>query len=462
MTDPIWTRRSTQIVEVSSAQPDADPVWVDISVYVLMVGSGQAVSISRGRQTELAQADPSRLSVVLNNSDDRFTPGNPTSPYVAWWKQGRRIRWREKLGPWVFDLVDGYLQLPEVVIQVAGKDQILTVSAVDRLARLDQPGTEFVSALGEYILSTADLVGYWPLTDPNPPFGGVGPVVEPMLLDTTVFSGGASNTAQVLPQQGVGPAGGELGALRLTTGKNDSGVPVSGTQISWPLAFEPAVAASDAVTVVMWVAVTGTTFAGHQTIAAISIGGTTTLEFYRDNVTGAWTLVASGAMTGTITLGAVGDALLPVGIRFVGSTSTLEFWTGGQRTTTTLTGSAPGVTSLFQGNFNSGPDLDISHIQAYVGQTYSYTDFQAQIAQGYTPLERQPTGARVGSILDYAGVPAGVRDIDTGSAVMATAVLAGQTPLSALRQAETTERGLIFTDGRGQILFRDRVRRYNL
>ena len=46
--------------------------------------------------------------------------------------------------------------------------------------------------------------------------------------------------------------------------------------------------------------------------------------------------------------------------------------------------------------------------------------------------------------------------VDTGSSVMAPATLAGRTPLDAMREAETIEQGLLFVNGSGNLIFKDR------
>lgn len=52
--------------------------WTDISGYVR---TDQPLSISRGRQDNISQVQPGRASIVVDNSDGRFTPGLSSSPY---------------------------------------------------------------------------------------------------------------------------------------------------------------------------------------------------------------------------------------------------------------------------------------------------------------------------------------------------------------------------------------------
>lgn len=68
-----------------------DLAWTDITPYV----EGDApLSITRGRQDELGEVQPSQCQVTLDNSDGRFTPENTGSPYYPQVKRGRPLRVR--------------------------------------------------------------------------------------------------------------------------------------------------------------------------------------------------------------------------------------------------------------------------------------------------------------------------------------------------------------------------------
>lgn len=68
------------------------------------------------------------------------------------------------------------------------------------------------------------------------------------------------------------------------------------------------------------------------------------------------------------------------------------------------------------------------------------------------------TGARVGAILDAADWPAGDRDIATGlSRMIAKTTDDAATVLGELQWAADHEHGLLYLDGEGQVVFRDRA-----
>lgn len=71
-----------------------DDEWVDISGDVY---TREPVHITRGRADEAAQADPSGMSLVLNNRHGRYSPHNPMSPYYG--SLGRNTPIRVRVGP---------------------------------------------------------------------------------------------------------------------------------------------------------------------------------------------------------------------------------------------------------------------------------------------------------------------------------------------------------------------------
>jgi hypothetical protein len=76
------------VVEVSYADPGGTAVWVDESAYL------QALSVSRGRSTELDQPQVGRIVVEFDNQDGHFDPTNISSPHYPNVAPVRRIRVR--------------------------------------------------------------------------------------------------------------------------------------------------------------------------------------------------------------------------------------------------------------------------------------------------------------------------------------------------------------------------------
>jgi len=70
-----------------------DGVWVDITRDVRVE---EVLAIQRGRADEAARADPSSLSLLLNNRHGRYSPRNPLGPYYG--QLGRNTPLRVRVG----------------------------------------------------------------------------------------------------------------------------------------------------------------------------------------------------------------------------------------------------------------------------------------------------------------------------------------------------------------------------
>jgi hypothetical protein len=94
-------------IEVAfNTQPmSTTPIWTDITPYVLPDNALQTV---RGRTDEFSRVQPGTISLLIDNSDGRFTRGSTTSPYAPNVRNGRRIRYSYMFGPSL-----NYLHKPE-------------------------------------------------------------------------------------------------------------------------------------------------------------------------------------------------------------------------------------------------------------------------------------------------------------------------------------------------------------
>lgn len=66
--------------------------WVDVSTYVFGVDGTRAVSINRGRSDETRDFDTMTCDFDLDNTDGRFSPRNPSSPYYGLLGRNTRCR----------------------------------------------------------------------------------------------------------------------------------------------------------------------------------------------------------------------------------------------------------------------------------------------------------------------------------------------------------------------------------
>lgn len=455
-------------VEIAFAsQPDAVvQTYTDVTAYVDGI-----IEVTAG-ETANASDPGNTASFELQNADQRFTPGNTLSPYYPNIKSARKVRITETIADQLVEVFTGYIQFPSIEQWVESnstepRTQTITVTAVDQLARLARSRT-FVSALAEHIVYVggSDLKGYWPMTEEMEPFGGIGPIADE--LDARRESTGTTVGARgiVQTQTGLAPDGGESSAARMISQPAGAAAGHGFIRVWPPSTFAPAVGASDAIAVVFWWAFApsmATNTMGFHQIAQFN-GPTASLSLERNVTTGQWTLSSSG-LTGSISAGFVGnEALLPIGIYLKESTGAMELWTGSVRQTTTLTGAAAGAGSLLMGGFGYQLDYDLSHVQIYVGNSFGYTQYLEQVNQAAAPLDQQPTGARINTILDYAGYPRGdpFRRIDPGTSIMQPATLAGLNPKDAIDIAVETEQGRFYAAGGGQTVFADRKRLYDI
>lgn len=469
---------STIFVEVSSADPDADPVWVDLTDRVI-IPSGVELDSLLGRSTELAGGEPGSGGLLLRNEDDWLTPGNPSSPYYPWWRQARRIRVREVFGHQAYELGDGYLEIPENVItvqQVDGPIKImkLTVRWIDVLGRF-QTGRRFEGTLGEYIRyhSGSALQGYWPLGDVASPVESY-PAGQPLEKTLNPYGSSSAFTDPQDPsltfQAGVPLPGDDLTppdfqpAIDRTT-IPDYAIPMRNYALSGPVDYT--LSAGQVLTLVAWIR-PDEAIAGGEPLALIQGEASDALVNLRwEDPTFATWMGASGYASGWDFLL---DGVLPgyrrwvpVALRFGFSPAVCELWVGDQvfTATPTITGTADvSFDQVAIGRYWRG---QIAHAQVYIGADadWTRTHFLAQHEAGLTGLERQTTGERIHTVLDYAGFPRGRRDIDPGTAVMARASLAGQRPLDELQKATATERGRLFAQG-GRVKFHDRIRVHDI
>lgn len=481
----VWSEAATVTVEVSSAAPDATPAWVDITGYVLSVGGrGSAIDINRGRQNVLSSLPPAWMTLVLDNADSRFTSGYTGSPYYPWWKEHRRIRVRETIGSKTFDLYNGYIEMPTVTEQLEGVDNLVTISAIDRLGRLGS-GRKFLSVLGEYILANARgtaLKAYYPMGDEDKPFRDLSGNNRPPLVP---FFGGsvfaAPGTTAVNPATSTPIGGDDLATVVYETPHGlNLGVEMSAQFMSARVDFaENAIPLVDGevMTAVIWVKPDHSAYGdekkplnivtwedGVQAGSAVQILHN---DVAAEGIPTPWiAAVSDGAVSGFCLQGEVDhDIWTPLAIRFGYNPSVLELWYRSSTNTAVVSGTPPTTASIATiycpDNRWAGA---LAHLQVYVGDEGAFThdDFLAQVEVGWQGHHRQRTGDRIAMVAGYAGISPSDLHLDAGVASMGRAQLAGRTAAEVMDECAEADRGLLFTHGDGHIVFHDRLRTYNI
>lgn len=197
----------TFLVEAAmGADLSADPAtwaWTNITSYV----RGD-ITVSRGKPNQAAAAEPTQATFRLANTDSRFTPWHPSSPYYGQWLRGTPVRvW---LNPGTGNAIRAYCYVAKLEpVWPAGNSQYaeVNVTIAGKLRQLQQ-GAALKSAMYRAIRNTSPLA-YWALEDG---------------AQSTLLQAAATRSGPALTQVGrpvtlagvVGPASGLLGSAPMT------------------------------------------------------------------------------------------------------------------------------------------------------------------------------------------------------------------------------------------------------
>lgn len=457
--------------EVSSADPDATPVWVNLTSRVRTLGPGlRPVQVRRGAGSERDDVQPSTLALALENTDHALTPGNPSSPYAAWWGQRRRCRVVETVLGVDYTRFTGYtnpVDLPDWA--EPGVEQFVTLTAVDWLGRLDA-APALTSTLQEHIRTQGgNLVEHFPLSDPYPQTSAVtlATVARRVLGFDVIVDAEPESLIQAasLP----GPPGDDISYPRWVPAGGDA-VNTFNTWSRLEAAINVPVGATDTLAVSVWVYyqrdVGGVPYLPTPLIVQ-DAARQTGVTIQDPDITGSWTgywRTPSTSDNATSGRRAEADVWRLLTMRVNAGTGVLDMWSGADGVGQS-TAPAPGAFTLARMVIGSVWVGGIAQVQIRVGpdaQTMTREMHLAQYAHGYRGLERQTTAERVATIAGYAGMPAGDLTLDQAAATpMQRARLARARPRTAMQSAATTEAGRLFVTGAGKLRLRARAAAYS-
>lgn len=419
---------------------------------------------SAGRSTELDESKaPGTLTLGLDNSDGTFTPGRSGSSVQL--TLGMPVWITETLGYRTFPIFSGFLELPDVVENLQGVDNLINLTAVDRKQLLDN-GRTLISTLAEHIRyeGRGTLSAYYVLDEAAGErlFRGQLGTEPPMSVD--------------VPQRVT------LSAQAMTPGDDISapvfsGAPVGANDIT-PVAFgrwDPAnvinFTSSQTVTIVAWLRPTppveNILFDGYQ------LDGGGSLFFGINGANGQWNIGASVAGWGPIGgVDAPSSATLNVWTlvawRFK-LQDTQELWINRTVHSLSFGAGAPASSSISQVSLSSESRWcgSIAHLQIYVSSgasDYTYAQHLAQLDMAQQGAVFDRTDERIARILRYASPNAAVPvRLDEGTTYMQRASMRGRKPGQLIDDAVDTEVGRLYVDGAGTLQFHNRVRaHYNL
>jgi hypothetical protein len=442
------TKPTTTVEIAFDAGWTGTPTWTDVTTYTR---HADGISLSHWRGDEDSEAGPSSLSLGLNNSDGRFTPGNAAGAHYPNVKKGRRIRVRSTVNGNTYERGTGYVN--DWSVDWPGKVSTFAtcqVTASSRMARLGQTA-ELRSIIEEEILADSPMA-YYTMGEPegatsaSDASGNAQPKIEQRGSGTDVTFGTAT-----------GPGTDDLTAASFAGGRY--------------LAFAPSVPLLDTFPTLEFFFSTSSTATDSVLFKMISSNGVTTITgtvtaagkfkvIHYDGISDVWTVTSATTITD-------------------GSTHhlALRFWDNGGNPcadlmvdgvvevhdfTTTVFGVLPW--SLTLGGATGLPTTTgtIAHAALFVETTeIPSTHIAAHADAGLDGGAGETPAARLTRYASFVSLTTSDLDFDTGQVQgLAHIDTTGKTALACMREVEETEDGVLFDGLNGKLKFHDRAHRY--
>ena len=430
----------------------ASPTWVNITSYVRM---SDGVSFERGRNDERATAQPGQMTLTLNNTSGRFTPGLTSGAYyplyircpirVSFKPPGAgsyTVMWTGLVDQWSPDWSNGR--------------PTCRVQASDRLAVL-QRQTLQTWETHQHLYTGATLL--WPLTED----AGA----------TTVGETATGTTQNALTLTAVGSSGsGEVGvgALPIDTGTVAAFTPTdasNGYNFTGTTSIASTTVASSAASVLMNATANPSATSYMLTLISansyrLDVGVTTTGKAYVRLLNAGSTVLATVTGTSTITTGDWQQ--VGVTLSASGSAWSLKLYVNGTQESSTATTSttanlpALGRTVTIGGTVGAMYSGQLSHACYWSAPTtLALTMTEAYAA--VTGATGETSTARHDRICDFAGVTSAT--VGTGLSTLGTQPIKGRTVLEALGDAADAELSPLYVTPAGVPTLASRDERYN-
>jgi hypothetical protein len=126
--------------------------WIDVTDYLDMTASSEALTASSGREAVRAGIDPGSMTFRLDNRDGRFSPRNSSGPYFGDLKNGVPVRVRTTYAAvtrtrWAGFVSGGW---PQDLTNFSPVVNVEAHDLVGRLAQVEGPATAFDSFLATW------------------------------------------------------------------------------------------------------------------------------------------------------------------------------------------------------------------------------------------------------------------------------------------------------------------------
>ncbi len=414
----------------------------------------KAATWSVGRDDELEQFPPGTATVLLWDRDRHLDPENSTGPYFGDLVPLTPVRIRsQNVDTLVYqDEFYGYVENGWAWQGAPKETSDREIQLIDLLGVI---GGRKLPDIFDYAVMELEPVGYWVLN------GTEEEVPDRVGTNDGLYTGNVSTaalpvldgdrpSADFAPDSEIGAeANEEVMPARVTITR--SPLVASPTNITWMATFRARRGAHTVTNARILVAHTDGNGPGHDTGAFAYITPTNRLCYVR---------VANGA---GLTYQHAAPIIGP-GHVFFGQSGGIAVDTA-TLTTTSVSGQALHPIGV---NIGGGPGIAaVQHWDGWIG-TAAVFDYALSTTNRQTILDAserlagEKTDAAITWALDRLGIPAGLRNIDTGTVVLPPVLTEERDVLEFMREITATEGGNLYVDHRdgGKIRWTDRYHRF--
>lgn len=429
------------VMPIGQTLLETDPgVMVDIDA------DDQGDDVVRGRNRELDRFQAGTCQVNLVDLARKYDPSNAAGPYAGNLKPMRALQLTATWAGVTYPIFTGYVDSFEHDYDPAGADAACVISATDGFKVLAAANLA-TSAYAQEVTADAP-VSWWRFDEP----AGTT-VAYDQLRDVDL-------TVKGTPLFGVdGLVSRDAGtAIQIVDVNTDGADATTAAVTQPPLSFEFVIAIEPAASVdglVFFQAdaaqVTGFSFQVsatgrvlYQAVTTTDSGLVTGTTDLRDGV--AHHVAGTWAADGTVTLYIDGVSEgTPADVDGVLSAD--------QRV-------AFGAVTLSGGGLQDTVECTLDEAAAY-DHELSATVVAAHAEAVATPWDGDLPGARIHRVLDAAGWPPSLRDIDDGTSPLSSADLGGGSVLGYLQKVAESDFGLLFMTAEGKVRFIGRAGLFN-
>lgn len=437
---------ASRIEYAFGADLTADPAtwsWTDVSLF----GLG-AVEITFGRADEASTTQPATCRIRLKNTDARFSPRFPTSPYYPNVRRQTPVRVSMNPGTGYTQRFQGYVDefKPTWPAGNSSHAEVL-VTASGILRRLSQGSSPVRSALYRAI-SQSGPVAYWPLEDGAEASQGASGILggAPLFVSSgKVNFAGTSGLPSSAPLAEFSSGG--------VGGRMSGAVPAGTSTTSWRLEFVTkfnALSPGSFTAAVQWF--TGGDVDLWEIDAAQFVDGGLNIQY----------ITAAGAFGGPFLSNVAVDDGLWHHIRVDASQSGGNIALTVQLDGTTVISQT--LTTLTMGRVKTvliNPTVDPSEQVPAVGHLAVWAPFSSSVdtVAAFRGNAGETAGARIARLCAENNVPASVTST-TGGPLMGPQTVAPL--LTLLRECEAADGGILYDGSGAGISYLARQDRYNL